>query len=448
MPPSETQERFFQSKCFHTAFGGARGGGKSWGVRAKAVMLAYQYPGIHIMIVRQSYPELERNHIGPLKKLLYGFAKYNDKLKKFIFPNGSEISFMYCRNDADLMMLQGSEFDIFFIDEATQLTEFQLREMVACCRGTNNFPKRVYYTCNPGGPGHQYIKRVFVDRAFNEHENPDDYIFIQSLVTDNYVLMQYMPRYVDNLDSLPARRKAAWRYGSWDIYEGQYFSEFSDIPERYDDHRFTHVINPFTPPHHWGDAYRSFDWGYGKPFSIGWWVVNPDTGAVYRILELYGCEKDEPNTGIKWTNDEIFARVDEIERTHSYLKGRKIWGVADPACWDGSKGESIIGAAERYGLNFKKGINARIPGWMQMRYRMQFDTDGRAQMYVFNTCKAFIRTINLMVYDEKRPEDLDTNMEDHVMDEARYFMMSRPIKAEAEREAEPVFFDPLNQFKK
>lgn len=382
-------------------------------MRVKAVLLSLVNPGIRIMIVRQTYPELERNHIAPLRKLLLGVAKYNDRNKIFAFSNGSTISFMYCRNDADLDQLQGAEYDILFIDEATNLTEHQLREITAVVRGVNDFPKRVYYTCNPGGPGHQYIKRVFIDRVYNENENPDDYSFIQSLVTDNYVLMRYMPRYVDNLDALPERRKAAWRFGNWDIFSGQFFSDFSDIPERYDDHRYTHVINPFNPPRHWGDVYRSFDWGYQKPFSIGWWVIDPDTGAAYRILELYGCEKNEPNVGVQWTTDEIFARVAEIERTHPYIKGRKVQGVADPACWEGSRGESIISAADRYELAFKKGIHDRIPGWMQMRYRLQFDPEGRALLYVFNTCKAFIRTIRLQMFDEKKPEDLDSDMEDH-----------------------------------
>lgn len=446
MPPSHTQQELFESKAFITGFGGARGGGKTWGARTRAVMLAYEYPGIRILIVRQTFPELVKNYISPLRKILFGFAKYNQQDKVFLFPNGSTISFMYCRNDSDLDMLQGAEYDVMIVDEATNLSEYQLRELIAVVRGANSFPKYVIYTCNPGGQSHQYFKRVFIDRAYNENENPQDYKFIQSLVTDNYVLMHYMPRYVQNLDSLPARRKAAWRYGDWDVFEGQYFSEFVDAPEHYDDGLWTHVINPFTPPRSWGDVYRSFDWGFSKPFSVGWWIVEPEIGTVYRMLELYGCVKNEPNVGVQWTTDEIFARVAEIERTNPLLAGRKVWGVADPACWEGSRGGSIIEDAGRYGLHFKKAVNDRIPGWMQMRYRLMFNKHGRPMMQVFKNCTAFRRTIRLMMFDEKRPEDLDSKLEDHVVDDTRYFCMSRPILPHIEDEAAPIFFDPLNQF--
>lgn len=447
-PPSETQKKLYESRARHTGFGGARGGGKSHGLRTKVVMLCYEYPGIRCMIVRQTYPELVRNHITPLRKILYGFAKYNDKDKVFSLPNGSTISFMYCRNDKDLNMLQGSEFDVLGIDEATNLTEYQLRELVAVVRGVNSFPKRIYYTCNPGGPSHQYIKRIFIDRDYTEYEKPEDYVFIQSLVTDNYVLMKFMPEYVEGLDALPARRKAAWRYGDFNVFEGQFFEEFTDDPDHYDDWQWTHVINPFPngPPREWGDIYRSYDEGYNRPFSVGWWVVNPD-GVLFRILELYGCS-DQPNEGLHWTNDEVFARISEVEKTHPWLKGRTVRGVADPSCWKGSdRGISSMDMAAKYGLHFKKGENARVPGWYQMRYRMQFDKNGYARMYVFKNCKAFIRTIRLQMYDPKHPDDCKTELEDHVMDECRYMCMSKVITPIITEAPADIPFDPLDTHK-
>ena len=166
-------------------------------------------------------------------------------------------------------------------------------------------------------------------------------------------------------------------------------------------------------------------------------------GVIYRILELYGCT-DEPNTGIKWSPDEQFARIAQMEREHPWLAGKQIRGVADPSIWDASRGESVAQTAARYRVYFTPGDNKRIPGWMQCHYRLQFDENGYPRMYVFSTCKAFIRTIPLLVYDAHKPEDLDTSMEDHCADEWRYFCMSRPIKPMIAAPAKPQWIDPLN----
>ena len=191
--PQEKQRSFLLAKKKHVGFGGARGGGKSWAVRTKAKLLALRYAGIRILIVRRTYPELINNHIGILRTELCGIAKYNDKDKVLKFRNGSSIHFAYCAKDADLDRLQGVEYDVIFLDEATQLSEFQMKAIIACLRGVNAFPKRVYYTCNPGGQGHAYIKRIFIDRKYDEGEDPDDYEFIQSRVTDNAAMLQAQP---------------------------------------------------------------------------------------------------------------------------------------------------------------------------------------------------------------------------------------------------------------
>lgn len=438
--PSPKQEQFILAKTKHIAFGGARGGGKSWAVRWKAKMLALQYSGISILIVRRTYPELINNHINQLRSELYSVAKYNSTNKRFTFPNGSTISFTYCARDSDLDRLQGVEYDVIFIDEATQLSEFQIKSISACLRGVNPFPKRMYYTCNPGGQSHGYFKRIFIDKKYEDNENPNEYTFIQSLVTDNAALMEAQPEYIAQLDALPQKLKAAWRYGDWNVFEGMFFEEFKDCPERYDDRTYTHVIEPFDIPSGW-NIYRSYDFGYAKPFSCAWWAVDYD-GTIYRILELYGCTK-EPNEGVKKTPDEQFAEISEIEHSHPWLKGKNIQGVADPSIWDGSRGVSIADTAAKYGIYFSPGNNDRIPGWLQVRYRFQFDENGYPRMYVFNNCKAFIRTIPLLMFSEHRVEDLDTSLEDHVADEVRYFCMSRPIKPVKAVKAEYALNDPL-----
>lgn len=458
--PNAKQKLALQDKHKYVGYGGARGGGKSWFVRVKAVLLAYKFPGIQIMIVRKSYPELTANHVKPLKQMLKcgtsnALATYNDSKKEMTFPNGSMILFRYCDTEKDLDRYQGTEVDILFIDEATQLTEVQIKALCACVRGVNGFPKRIYMTCNPGGAGHAYIKRVFIDKVYEAGEYPEEYSFIQALVQDNTALMKADPDYVKQLEALPPKLKEAWLNGRWDVFEGAYFEEFRATPdinacaaagitpeEALEDRRYTHVIKPFKPNPAW-KYYRSYDWGYGKPFSCGWWAVDYD-GTAYRILELYGCT-GTPNEGVHWSNKEQFDKIYEIEHTHPWLKDVKVQGVADPSIWDGSHGISAAEEAEKHQLWFEPGVNDRIPGWMQVRERMKFDSKGYAMIYFFENCKDSIRTIPLMMYDEHKIEDLDTDLEDHACDDIRYFCMMRPIPPRLVEEKYQPKFDPLNQ---
>ena len=423
-PPSKTQFKFLDSTKKYVGFGGARGGGKSWAVRTKAKLLALNYPGIRLLIVRRTYPELTNNHINQLRTELIGIATYNDKDKVLRFGNGSTINFAYCDNDKDLDRLQGTEYDVVFLDEATQLSEYQIKAITACVRGVNDFPKRVYMTCNPGGQGHQYIKRVFLDRKYEPGEDPDDYEFVASKVTDNKVLMESNPDYVKQLEALPPKLRKAWLDGDWNIFEGQFFEDFVDDPEHYDDHRWTHVINAFAIPASW-EIYRAFDWGYNKPFACCYFAIDHD-GVAYHFLEYYGCN-GTPNEGLKRNPDEVFTSIADLEAQHPWLKGRKIHGVADPAIWDAQYGESIAETAAKHRIYFDKGDHKRLAGWMQFHYRLAFDSDGAAKFYVFKNCVNFIRTIPLLQYDKHKVEDIDTENEDHIADAARYFFMARPI---------------------
>ncbi len=443
--PNEKQKLFLNSKCKHIAYGGARGGGKSWAVRTKAVLLAARYPGIKMLIVRRTYKELEGNHIRILKSMCRDMARYNSTSKILTFQNGSTIEFMYCARDSDLDRLQGLEYDIIFLDEAAQLSEYQMKAITATMRGVNAFPKRCYYTCNPGGQGHAYIKRVFIDRAFLPTEKPEDYTFIQALVDDNTALMKAQPEYLATLEALPHKLREAWRFGRWDVFEGQVFGDFRDDPEHYDDRRWSHVCNPFPIPDDW-TIYRSMDWGYAKPFSVAWTAVS-GAGRMYRFRELYGCT-GEANVGVEWTVQQLASKIREIEAEDERIAGKHVYGIADPAIFASDGGPSIAEQMEEYGIYFDKADNKRIPGKMQCHYRLAFDEDGLAMFYVFNTCRNFIRTIPALLYSETDVEDVDTKMEDHIYDEWRYVNMSRPIapraKVDAEREWTPPPDDPLN----
>lgn len=439
--PNPKQVKFLLDEHKFVGFGGARGGGKSWSVQQKAIMNAMEFSGIKQLIIRKTYPELYNNHIRKMRSDLTGIAIYNDKEKELRFPNGSLIRFMYCSNDQDCDKLQGTEWDVIFFDEATQLSEYQMKLISATLRGVNDFPKQIYYTCNPGGQGHQYIKRIFIDREFLPEEKPEDYNFIQSYVWDNTALMEATPDYIKTLEALPSAKRAAWLYGDWSVFSGQFFTEFRDDPEHYRDRKYTHVIEPFDIPGGW-KVYRSLDWGYNKPYDSSWWAVDHD-GVAYLILQLYGCT-GEPDCGVHEDPYKVFEKISNIEKSHPWLRGRTIEGTADPAIWGTQTGESVADVAEKYHLWYSKGDNSRLNGWMQCHYRLQFDENGYPRVYFFNTCKDAIRTIPMMQYDEHNVEDLDTHLEDHFCDSWRYFCMSRPITPILEQKKETDGDDPLD----
>ena len=171
--PNAKQQEFFNSRTRFTAYGGARGGGKSWALRRKLVAMCLRYEGLRCLLVRRTMPELKSNHVIPLLREYSGLLRYSDTDKAICFDNGSRIYLGYCAADKDALRYQGQEYDVIAIDEATQLSEYRFSIFKACLRGTSSFPRRMYLTCNPGGIGHAWVKRLFVDRDFREGENPE-----------------------------------------------------------------------------------------------------------------------------------------------------------------------------------------------------------------------------------------------------------------------------------
>ena len=267
-------------------------------------------------------------------------------------------------------------------------------------------------------------------------------MFVPSTVFDNKRLLENDPNYLANLALLPEAERNALLYGDWNSFSGQVFSEWRNLPEHYADRRGTHVIDPFVIPREW-KIYRGFDWGYAKPFSVGWYAVDRDK-RIYRIRELYGCT-ESPDTGVKWEPELVAEKIREVEKSDINLKGRTVYGIADPAIFadDRGKGTSIAAVMERQGVFFSKGNHERLSGKMQMHNRLRFDENGVPMFYVFSTCKSFIRTVPSLVYSETAVEDVDTKGEDHIYDECRYVLMEYPISPPPPKEVIRKEFDPL-----
>lgn len=291
--------------------------------------------------------------------------------------------------------------------------------------------KQITLTFNPWSPS-SWLKARF----FDVPDSPDKLSMTTTFRCNEWLDEHDRRRFAEMEKRNPTRFRVAGD-GDWGIDGGAVFEEWSDRPEHYADRLWTHVIEPFEIPPDWR-IYRGFDFGYARPFSVGWFAVDHD-GRLYHILELYGCT-ERPNTGLRWTPEQIFREVARIEREHRWLRGKQILGIADPSIWDASRGESVYETACRCGVYFSPGDNKRIPGWMQLHHRLQFDERGVPMLYVFRSCRAFLRTMPLLRHDSLRPEDVDTDGEDHIADMTRYVCMARPVcpPPEAEEDEEPA----------
>ena len=261
-----------------TLFGGARGGGKSAGLRKIFLFRRFKYPGSTGAIFRKTYPELESNHIRPIFQEYPELRTYYNESKKLLtLPNGSTLQFCYAANEKDLDLQQGREYSDLGIEEAGQFTELMFRRLMATNRSSKpGIPARCALTANPGSIGHQWLKRLFIERRFNEREKPEDYNFIQSLVYDNPALIKNDPDYIRRLQAETNETlRKAFLEGDWDLCAGQFFSELR---------RDVHFIEPFTIPRHW-HRFGAYDFGFNHPAAFGWFAVDED-GNVFLYREL------------------------------------------------------------------------------------------------------------------------------------------------------------------
>ena len=406
------QKQFCQSRSRYTAYGGARGGGKTHVLLRKAAGGALTYPGIKILIVRREYPELEQNIILPMQKLIPPeVGSYNGSMRMMFFCNGSIIKFGHY-GAGDDQEYQGLEFDWIFMEEATQFSESQFRTLGACLRGATKFPRRMYLTCNPGGIGHLWVKRLFVDREYREGEKAKDYTFIPATVDDNPQLLEASPEYKQMLDLLPEDVRRAWRYGDWNAMAGTFFPEFR---------RETHVIAPFVRvPREW-KKYRAFDYGLDM-FACLWVAVDFEGRAyVYREVQQSGLIVSE---AAKLANA-LTPPEEHIEFT-----------IAPPDMWNRQKdsGRSMAEIFAQYGLGLLKASNNRVQGWMAVKELlkpMKSDTD-RPGLLVTENCVGLIRNLPSIQHDEKNPSDCATEPHEitHICDAARYFCVTRVLGAQ------------------
>ena len=462
--PQPKQVAFMQRPEFECLYGGAAGGGKSDALVVEALRQVHipHYKGI---IFRRTFPQL-RELIDKTYRIYpqsHPGARYNSTSHVWTFPSGAQIWFGSMQHEDSKYNYHGQAFDFVAFDELTTFTSTQYKYMYSRCR-PNGPGTRCYIraTTNPGNIGHGWVKARFITAAppmtpiIEDVDVRDpsgdvisvkrDRIFVPATVFDNKELLNNDPNYLASLGMLPDAERAAQLYGDWNSFSGQVFNEWRNDPERYYDRLWTHVVEPFPIPETW-PIYRGMDWGYARPFSVGWYAVGPG-GVLYRIRELYGCT-GEPNTGVKWTPAKVAEKIQEIESQDPNIKGRDVYGVADTAIFATDSGTPISEAFERAGIFFEKGSKQRIDGKMQCHYRLAFNEEGQSMFYVFNTCKHFIRCIPSLVYSETDVEDVDTSQEDHNYDEWRYVCMSSPIEPRLNVQPKDVGWkppkeDPLN----
>lgn len=453
------QGQVLQSHATEILYGGAAGGGKSHLMRVVSVLWCSEIAGLQVYLFRRVREDLVKNHMeGPsgFRAMLAdwenaGFVKIvEDEIR---FWNGSKIYLCHCKDEKDIYKYQGAEIHVLLIDELTHFTEKMYRflrnrvRMVGIAvpdKYSQRFP-RIICGANPGNIGHAFVKASFVDNA-----PPMEIVRMQD--SEGGMLRQYIPARLDDNPSMAANDPGyearlsglgseslvrAMKDGDWDVVDGAFF----DCWRRED-----HVIKPFAIPKHW-TRFRSFDWGSARPFSCGWWAVASEDylhngkripkGALIRYRELYGAKRDAttgqtvPNVGLKLTSEQVAQQIIKLEA------GDEIhYSVADPAIFARDDGPSI--AEKMRPLLWRPADNKRQPGWDQVRTRLKGEDD-RPMLYCFDTCLDSIRTIPILQHDKNKPEDLDTDGEDHAADEWRYACMSRPwISSERQETKAPA----------
>jgi phage terminase large subunit len=416
--PNERQKEFFSSRARFTAYGGARGGGKSWALRRKLIAMCLRYNGLTCLLIRRTLPELKSNHVIPFLREYNGIVTYSESERAILLPNKSKIYLGYCAADRDVLRYQGQEYDVIAIDEATQMSEYIFSIFKACLRGTSSFPRRMYLTCNPGGIGHAWVKRLFVDRHFRDGEDPDDYGFIQALVFDNEVLTSGDPDYISSLCSLPERLRDAWLYGKWDVFEGQFFPEFDPSVHLCDRNVIPSVTKRFV----------AVDYGFDMLAAL---LMAVDSNGNMYVLD----ERCVPNLTLREAAYEI-ARLCKGQDAEFCIASPDLWNRRQDS---GKSGFEIMQSVE--GMPpMVAADDRRVAGWRVVRQYLGASA-GSPTLRICRRCTELIRCLPALLCDENRPEDASSHPHSitHAPEALRYGLMSRLIAPKEDSPADLPF---------
>lgn len=383
---TKKQKQFIDASENEVLFGGAAGGGKSYGQIVDALLFALKYPGSKQLILRRTFSELDKSLIRACLSLYpKSIFSFNSSSHTGRFKNGSCIDFGYCANENDVYQYQSAEYDCIRFDELTHFTEMQYVYLISRVRGANSFPKQIKSSTNPGGVGHTWVKARFVDSAVPgtrfSAKGDMTRIFIPSLLSDNYFLTKKDPSYKLRLESLPEREKKALLYGDWNIFEGQYFDEFS---------KEKHVIEPFEIPQSWR-KYRTIDYGLDR-LAVLWIAISGD-GCAYVYREY--CESGLP---ISAAAKAILERTPEREDIYATLAPPDLFSRTQ----ESGKTKSSIFA--EFGVNFTKTSNDRECGWLAIKELLRA-TQSEPKLKIFKTCTEIIRCLPALAIDKIRPTD-------------------------------------------
>lgn len=439
-------------------FGGARGGGKTDGMLGKWAIKEKRYGKAFNAIMFRRTTVSSEDAIDRSKQIFTPLGgKFNESKLIWRMPNGGRVAFAYLDSTDDADEYQGRNVTDAWVEEAGQYPDNKpIDRLFGVLRSAQGVPVQLVLTANPGGAGQQWISARYglipfpmgpkvVDRVLDDG-TVHKMAVIPSRISDNRILLDSDPGYLTRLRMVGgAALVRAWLEGDWSAIEGAFFDEWSEA---------RHVLPPFALPDDWS-RFRSGDWGSARPFSFGWWAVAGDEtrhpvtnqriprGAIIRYREWYGCVKDNPNTGLKLTAEEVAEGLKDLEtkgEDPETLQG----GVLDPAAFARDGGPSIAQRiGDRANIYFRPADNKRVSqrgamgGWDMMRQRLKGEPDGAPMIFCFSTCRDSIRTIPALQHDEARPEDLDTDMEDHAADDWRYACMSRPWIATPIPKAKP-----------
>jgi hypothetical protein len=452
-PQSKPQKALLDCPLSEVFFGGARGGGKTDGVLGKWALKEQRYGAKFNAIMFRRTTVSSEDAIERSKDIFKPLGgKFNESKLIWRMPNGGRVAFAYLDSIKDAEEYQGRNVTDAWVEEAGQYPDpTPIDRLFGVLRSSAGVPVQLILTANPGGAGQHWIAARYnlipfpqgpkvVTRMLSNGQ-PHRMAVIPSRITDNRVLLHGDPDYINRLHLVGSTALVkAWLEGDWSAIEGAFFDKWSN----------RNVVQPFEVPPDWL-RFRSFDWGYAKPFSAGWWAVAGDDyrcspggnshdlggarapvvtiprGALIRYREWYGCQPGKPDTGLRLETELVGRGILERE-----AKGEKItYGVADPSIFSEDGGPARSEIFSRIGLHYRPADNKRIGkngamgGWDEMRQRIA-GVDGVPMLYVFSSCRDFLRTVPTLQHDPMKAEDLDTSSEDHIADEARYGCMSRP----------------------